>query len=210
MPRDPEPAPDSPARRSDPGGRDTSGHDSAGLAPPPSLAALFFGFLGIGVIAFGGVLPIARRALVEKHRWITNEEFTELLGLSQFLPGPNILNFTIVLGSRFHGIPGAASAFLGLSLVPMVIVITLGWLFDRYADIGAVSNAMAGVAAAAAGLVLAMAGHIAAPLWRNPTLRASAIAVATFLAIGVFGVRLPVVMLIVAPLSVALAWRALP
>ena len=79
-----------------------------GPAPePPTTAALFLGFLSIGIIGFGGVLPWARRMMVEQRRWLTPAEFTDLLGLCQFLPGPNIVNLAVALGSRFRGLPGA-------------------------------------------------------------------------------------------------------
>jgi chromate transporter len=75
---------------------------------------LFTAFMGVGLSGFGGVLPFARRMLVDRRRWLSPAEFTEVLGLSQLLPGPNIVNVTIYVGARFAGIPGAVAAFLGL------------------------------------------------------------------------------------------------
>jgi chromate transporter len=74
--------------------------------PPPSLAALFTGFFTIGLCGFGGMLPWARRMIVEQGRWMTAAEFTELLGLCQGLPGGNIINLTVAVGARFAGAPG--------------------------------------------------------------------------------------------------------
>jgi chromate transporter len=82
--------------------------------PDPTVIELFAGFFVVGICGFGGVLPWARRMIVEQRRWLTPAEFTEMLGLCQFLPGGNIMNVTIVLGSRFRGIPGALACFLGL------------------------------------------------------------------------------------------------
>jgi hypothetical protein len=82
-------------------------------APPPTLPRLFLGFLSVGMYGFGGVLPWARRMIVEQKRWLTAAEFTDMLGLCQFLPGGNIMNVTIALGARFHGVPGAVTAFAG-------------------------------------------------------------------------------------------------
>ena len=177
--------------------------------PAPSLAELFIGFLSVAVVAFGGVLPIARRAVVERYKWVDSDEFIELVGLAQFLPGPNIVNLSVVLGARFRGIPGAVAAFSGLTLVPAVIVILAGTLFARYSDVPAVSDLLAGLAAGAAGLVIAMAGRMGETLWRAPTLRGFGIAGAAFLGIVVLGLPLAWVMLGLAPLSVALAWRAI-
>jgi chromate transporter len=178
--------------------------------PDPGLAELFVGFLSIGVIAFGGVLPITRRAMVERYKWINEEEFIELLALSQFLPGPNITNFAVVLGSRFRGPAGSVSAVLGLTLVPAVIVIILGIVFTHYANVQALGGVVAGFAAAAAGLVISMVVRIAEPMWRHPTLRTWGIALAAFAGVALIGFPLPWVMLVLAPLSVVLAWRALP
>ncbi|MFK8252427.1 chromate transporter [Ancylobacter terrae] len=178
-------------------------------APVPTLPGLFFGFLSISVIAFGGVLPIARRALVERLRWLTAEEFTELVGLSQFLPGPNICNLAVVLGARYHGPVGALVAFLGLTLLPAFIVIGLYLIFTQNADIRALDDVLAGLAAAAAGLVLSMAARMAEPMWRRPTLRGWAVALAGFGGIVGLGISLPTMMVVLAPISVVLAWRAL-
>lgn len=178
--------------------------------PRPGLAELFVGFLSIGVVAFGGVLPISRRALVERYKWITPEEFTELLAFAQFLPGPNITNLAVVLGSRFRGPAGSVSAVLGLTLVPAIMVIILGIVFTHYADVQALRGVVAGMAAAAAGLVISMVVRIAEPMWRRPTWRTWGIAGAGFAAVVVLGMPLVWVMLVLIPLSVALAWRALP
>lgn len=178
--------------------------------PPPSLAELFVGFLSVAVVAFGGVLPIARRAVVERYKWVDAEEFTELVGLAQFLPGPNIVNLSVVLGSRFRGLPGAIAAFCGLTLAPAAFVIIAGTLFARYSDVPAVADLIAGLAAGAAGLVISMAGRMGEPLWRRPTLRGIGIVAAAFIGIVVLGLPLPWVMLTLAPVSVLLAWRALP
>lgn len=187
-------------------------HTAAGPCPPPppdpGCAALFLGFLSVAVIAFGGVLPIARRALVERHRWLTADEFTELVGLSQFLPGPNIINLSVIVGARFRGVPGAISAFLGLTAVPAIGVVLAGMLFTRYADVAAVADMLAGLAAAAAGLVLAMAARMAEPLWRRPRPHAILIAVLALAGILATPLSLPVLMLVLAPLSILLSWWA--
>src|SRR5881628_3606739 len=108
-------------------------------APPPATHApskteLFLGFLGIAVVAFGGVLPWARYVLVERRRWLTPEEFTDVLGLGQLLPGPNIVNVSIAIGNRFHGALGSLIAFAGLMGAPVAIVLALAALYARFAE----------------------------------------------------------------------------
>lgn len=178
------------------------------LNPPPGLTQLFTGFLSITVIAFGGVLPIARRALVERYRWVSPEDFTELIALAQFLPGPNIVNLSVVVGGRFRGVPGALAAFLGLTLVPAIGVVLVSMVFTRFADVGAVSNMLGGLAAAAAGMVIAMAARMAEPLWRQPRLYASAIALAAFAAMTFSGLSLVRIMAMLVPAALALSWWA--
>lgn len=172
---------------------------------PPSLAELFLGFLTTGLCGFGGVLPWARRMLVEKRRWMTPAEFTDVMGLCQFLPGGNILNLTVAVGARFHGVLGSAVAFAGLMAAPMTIVIMLGAAYARFSAWPAVHDAFDALAAAASALVLATALRIAAPLRRRPI--GIAVAAATFAAIAIIRLPLPLVMAVAAPLSVVLAWR---
>ncbi len=81
--------------------------------------ALFLGFLSVGMFGFGGVLPGRGAWWSSRERWLTAAEFTDMLGLCQFLPGGNIMNLTIALGARFHGVPGAVVAFVGLMAAPL-------------------------------------------------------------------------------------------
>lgn len=176
-------------------------HDSE-PQPAPELHELFAGFLGIGMMGFGGVLPWARRMVVEQRRWLTGPEFTDLLALCQFLPGPNVVNLSVALGSRFRGGPGALAALAGLLAAPVVIVIGLGGLYNEFGQQPMVRRAFEGLAAAASGLVVAMACRIAWPI------RASwppvAIAGTTFIAIAVLRLPLLPTMLVLAPCSILL------
>jgi chromate transporter len=172
---------------------------------PPSLPGLFLGFLTVGLCGFGGTLPWARRMVVEQRRWMTPAEFTDMLGLCQFLPGGNILNLTVAVGARFHGVAGSAASFFGLMAAPMTIVLLLGVIYARYSGLPVVHAAFDGLAAAATALVLATALKIAAPLRARPL--GVAIAVVTFAGIAVLRWPLPLVLVIIAPLSILAAWR---
>jgi chromate transporter len=173
--------------------------------PNPTVIDLFAGFFIVGVCGFGGVLPWARWVIVERRKWLTTPEFTEMLGLCQFLPGGNIMNVTIALGSRFRGIAGALACFLGLMTAPVAIVITLGAVYDRYADLAPVRHAFVALAAAAAAYLLASAWKIAAPLRGRPL--AIAVAVCTFIAIAVLRLPLQAAMPVLAIGSSLLLWR---
>ncbi len=122
----------------------------------PSLADYFWTLLKVGLSGFGGVLPFARRALVEKKKWLTEAEFAELLSLGQSLPGPNIVNVVVMLGYRDHGIPGALLCVFAILFAPMVVVLMLVSVYAEYSSVPWVRRMMAGIAAAAAGLILTM------------------------------------------------------
>ncbi len=176
-------------------------------APDVSLRALFFRFLQVGLSGFGGVLPFARHMLVEERQWLTEHEFAEMLSLGQFLPGPNIVNVTVMVGRRFHGVRGALVAFTGLMLMPMVIVMLLATLYARFADVPMVRHALTGVAAAAAGLVLSMAVKTARTIRDSGA--ALAVAALSFVAIGLLRLPLFTVLGVLVPLAIAWQWRGL-
>src|SRR5205085_7993691 len=118
-------------------------------ASPPSIPELFAAFFSMALHGFGGVLPWARRAIVEEKRWMTAQEFNEAFAIGQFLPGANIVNFAVVFGARLHGAAGAAVALAGLLLPPTAIVLILGALYRRFGDLEALQRVLGGVAAAA-------------------------------------------------------------
>jgi chromate transporter len=175
---------------------------------PPALIELFAAFAMIALCGFGGVLYWSRRMLVEVRGWMSPDEFNEAYALCQFLPGPNIVNLSVVFGSRIRGISGALMALLGLMGPPIVIVMALAFLYAHFGDLEMVRRALLGVAAAAAGLVLATAAKMAEPLARSGSMVALAVAAATFIAIGVLRGPLLWVLAVLLPASIALAWWA--
>ena len=177
---------------------------SVPAAPLVTTRELFAGFLIVGLSGFGGVLPFARRMLVEQRRWLTELEFNEVLSLSQFLPGPNIVNVSVIVGRRFQGAPGAISATLGLMLMPLIIILVLAALYGRFAQIDAVRGASGAVSAAAAGLMLAVGIKMARPIRRTPW--QIGIAVIAFAAIGLLRLPLLWVLAVLAPVAVGIAW----
>jgi len=172
---------------------------------PPGVVDLFVGFFMVGVRGFGGVLPWARRTIVEERKWLTGAEFGEVLGLCQFLPGGNIMNVAIAVGARFRGVAGAVAAILGLMVAPVAIVIALGAVYDQYADHPVVRRAFAALAAAASAFVLTASLKIAAPL--KGRWLAIGLTCVTFVATAVFRVPLPVAMPVLAVLSILVLWR---
>lgn len=174
-------------------------------APSPTRAQLFTGFLLLGLMGFGGVLPLSRRLLVEERKWLRPDEFTDFLGLCQFLPGGNIINLSVAVGLRFHGVTGAMASLVGLVSAPTLVVIGLGSIYAQFATNPYVQHLFFGLAATASGLVLALAWKIVAPLkgkWVG-----MGMFLATTAAIAVFKTPLLPTLLVLAPVSMWLARR---
>ncbi len=165
---------------------------------------LFLCFLAMGLTSFGGVLPWARRMLVEERAWLTSEEFLDGLSLGQILPGPNVVNLSIMVGARFHGAAGAVLAFSGLMLAPLAIILLLAVLYAEYGHLSAVQRAFSGTAAATAGLIVAMGLNM---LDKQPkSWRSVGIAILAFIGAGALGLPLLTVLTVLAPISIILAW----
>ena len=172
--------------------------------PLPTHAELFLAFFRITLSGFGGTLPWTRRMFVEEKKWMTAEEFNDIYALCQFLPGPNIVNLTAVFGSRMRGWTGAVAAWSGFLVFPFFLMIGASILYAQYKDVDALRRVLGGLAAAAAGLLIATAMKMATPLFKSfgP---APLVALATAGAIGVARWPLVAVLAVLAPLSIALA-----
>lgn len=178
---------------------------AAATGRKPSFGEFVWGFFVIGVSGFGGVLPWARLVIVERRKWLTAAEFNDLLALSQFMPGPNIINMAVVLGGRMHGLPGAVMGLLSLMGAPFAIALALGAIYVNYGHSPIVDGVMRGVAPVAAGLMVATALKVArAYNWRNPM---CVFAVLAFAAIALLRVSLPAMLAVLVPLALLIASR---
>jgi chromate transporter len=181
------------------------------LRTPASPGELFRVFNALALQGFGGVLAVAQRELVERQRWMDKAQFLELLSMGQVLPGPNIVNMSLMIGDRFFGWRGAVAATAGLLVLPLFIVLTLAALFNQLAALPMVTGALRGMGVVAAGLVIATALKLAATLKGNPmgTTWCLAYGALTLLAVGVM--RWPMVWVVLGLGSAAVftAWRAL-
>jgi len=182
-----------------------------GLAAPESVADLFFTFNRLALQGFGGVLAVAQRELVERKRWLSAAQFVEMLSVGQVLPGPNIVNLSLMIGDLFFGLRGAFAALAGMLLVPSIIVLALAALYAQFADQQMVSGALRGMGAVAAGLIIATGIKLL------NTLKTSALgltlclgfAAVTFLTIAVLRWPLVWVVLGLGSAAVATAWQRL-
>ena len=172
----------------------------------PSLSELFRAFVIVSLSGFGGALPWARRKIVEQKRWMSTQEFNEAFALSQFLPGPNVVNFSVVFGSRFGGAAGAAVALAGLMGPPLIIVMVLAVLYARFGDLETLGRILTGVTAAAAGLLIAVVAKMATPLFVKRWNSGPVIAILAFVGVAIMQWPLPWVFAVLAPVSVAFAW----
>src|SRR6476660_6166073 len=172
----------------------------------PSLPELFSAFVVVSISGFGGALPWARRKIVEQKHWMTAEEFNEAFALSQFLPGPNVVNFSVVFGSRFGGAPGAAVALAGLMGPPLIIVTILAVLYAHFGDVEVLGRILTGITAAATGLLISVVATMATPLFSKRWYWAPLVAIAAFVGVAIMQWPLPLVFVALAPISVACAW----
>jgi chromate transporter len=170
---------------------------------PPSVIALFLAFAKMSLSGFGGVLVFARRAIVDEHRWMTAEEFNETFALCHFLPGPNIVNLSLVFGSRFRGIAGGLAAFAGLVGPPMLLVTALAAAYSHFGQVEALRRALTGVSCAAIGLLASAVIRMMTPLIKKRDVLGFVVMAAVFTAIGVLRLPLQAVLLVAVPVSLA-------
>jgi chromate transporter len=181
----------------------------ANQTPPNavSLSAweLFIGFTKIGLSGFGGVLPWARRTIVEQKQWITAAEFNAILGICQLVPGPNIVNLAVCIGSRFGGTKGAFAAVLGLMLAPIGVVLLLAMLYDHFSYLEAVQGMLRGISAVGVGLIAATGLKMLREELRYP--RMLLVVVVTLFIATWLGLSLGWVVLITSPLALVISWH---
>jgi chromate transporter len=174
--------------------------------PRVTRLALFFAFTRITLSSFGGALYWTRLELVERLRWVSDREFVELLTIGQLLPGPNVLNLTVMVGHRLGGLSGAAVSIAGYLGWPVLVVIGMGIFYQHYGTVPQVQQALAGMSKVAAGLLLATVIKLAMVLPRQ--WRPWLFGVLAFSAVGIMRWPLLWVLGALAPLAVFLSWKA--
>lgn len=155
-------------------------------ARPVSRLDLFLSFTWLALQGFGGVLAVVQRELVEKKRWLTREQFVEEWAVAQIMPGPNVVNLSLMIGGRYFGLSGALAALAGMLVAPLVVVLLLAALYGSVADTPTAQGALRGMGAVAAGLITATGIKLVAALDRNAMGLGvcTALAIITFVAIA--------------------------
>jgi chromate transporter len=172
---------------------------------PVSLLSIAIVFFGMGALSFGGGMTgWVYRTVVLKHGWLTNAEFIQALTVAQTLPGGTVANLTAYVCNRLRGIAGAAVGLFFLLLTPAISVVVLFIFYQQISQYPIVGVALEGVAAGAVGLLILMAWKTGAELKGNVV--GLVFLAATFVGVGVLKLNLLVVVLCLAPISVALAW----
>jgi chromate transporter len=178
---------------------------------PASLTDLFVSFTLLALQGFGGVVAIVQRELVERKRWLTQDEFLEDWAVAQVMPGPNVVNLSMMIGGRYFGLPGALAALAGMLALPLVIVLLLALLHAQVGQHPGVAGAFRGMAAVSAGMFAASALRLSGALARNPMPLAWCVALCAAGFVLVAWLRLPLaaVLLGVGGLGCVLCYRRL-
>lgn len=175
---------------------------------PENAMALFRAFTVLALQGFGGVLAVAQRELVEKRGWLSKAEFIELLAISQVLPGPNVVNISLMIGDRFFGLRGAAAALAGMFALPCVIVLSLAAVSEQLLAHPAMAGALRGMGAVAAGLILATGLKLLGSLRGNVMGRLLCLLLGTATIIAVAVLRWPLIWVVLGlgSMGMAMAW----
>lgn len=181
-------------------------------AGPASSLSLFWAFTCIALQGFGGVMAVIQRELVERRGWLSNAEFMQDWAVAQVLPGPNVVNLSIMLGDRYFGLRGVLAAMAGMLLAPSLLVLTLGSLYLRWSSHPAVSGALHGMAAVAAGLVLGTGLKLASGLGQHPLpgWLCALLVLASLVLVGLLRWPLLGVLPLIGGLGYLLTWLRLP
>jgi chromate transporter len=155
------------------------------------------------------VLAVVQHELVERKRWLTREEFVEEWAVAQILPGPNVVNLSLMLGARYFGLPGAMAALAGILVFPTIIVLAMAIVYARYAQHAGVAGALRGMSAVAAGLIIASGLKLVTALNRHPLGKPAGIVIAAlcFGMVALWHLPLVWVLGILGTLSCVLTWH---
>ncbi|QNP48763.1 chromate transporter [Diaphorobacter aerolatus] len=181
------------------------------LQRPANLRELFWAFTILALQGFGGVLAVVQRELVDRRQWLTNEEFIEDWAVAQILPGPNVVNLSMMIGDRYFGLRGAITAVLGMLCIPMLLVIVLAVLYQHFSAVPQVAGALRGMGAVAAGLVIGAGFRLAVAFRRHPLgkLVCWVFAALTFAAMALWRFPLGFVLLVVGGAACVFTWYRL-
>jgi chromate transporter len=176
------------------------------LNQPRSKTDLFVSFTLLALQGFGGVLAVVQRVLVEEKRWMTREQFVEDWAVAQIMPGPNVVNLSLMIGGRYFGWRGALAGLAGMLAAPMVVVLLLAIAFGGVSDEAWAQGALRGMGAVSAGLIAAVGLKLATAVRHNPMGKAACLALAAISFAGVGLWRWPLVYVLLGTGLLACSW----
>ena len=135
---------------------------------------LFWSFVQVGAFCVGGgyaSMPLIQEQVIERHGWLTLQQFIDIFTISQMTPGPIGINAATFVGTKVAGIPGAIAATAGFVFPSIIIVLILAKLFFKYGDIGPIRGILNGLRPAVVALICsAGVGFVLLALWNTETL----------------------------------------
>ena len=183
--------------------------DANARPQPRNCSDLFWSFTWLALQGFGGVLAVVQRELVEKKRWMTNDEFVEDWAVAQIMPGPNVVNLSIMIGERYFGWRGAVAALAGMLTFPLILVLAVAVVYAQFASQPAVAGALRGMGAVAAGLIAGMGLKLSSTLRKHPLGLAVCVGLVALTVIAMAVLRWPLFWTLpsVGLLACVLTWR---
>ncbi len=181
------------------------------LQHPRSPGDLFWSFSALALQGFGGVFAVAQREMVDRKRWVTREQFLGDFAAAQILPGPNMVNFALMMGDRTFGLRGAFAALAGMLFFPGILVLALAILFSNIGSLPEVQGALRGMGAVVAGLIASSAARLIGALKESVMglLPCVLFIIAAFIAVGLLHVPMVWVLFVVGGMAWFWAWRQL-
>ena len=165
--------------------------EQAPLNRPRSKTDLFISFTLLALQGFGGVLAVVQRVLVEEKRWMTREQFVEDWAVAQIMPGPNVVNLSLMIGGRYFGLAGALAGLAGMLAAPLVVALLLAMAFGGVSDAAWAQGALRGMGAVSAGLIAAVGLKLIGALQNNPMGMPVCVGLAVLSFVGVGVMRWP-------------------
>ena len=180
--------------------------EQASLQQPRSKTDLFISFTLLALQGFGGVLAVVQRVLVEEKRWMTKEQFVEDWAVAQIMPGPNVVNLSLMIGGRYFGLAGALAGLAGMLTAPLIVALLLAMAFGGVSDAAWAQGALRGMGAVSAGLIAAVGLKLISALRSNPMGMpvCVALALASFAGVGVM--RWPLAYVLLGTGLIACSW----
>lgn len=180
--------------------------ESSPLNHPRSKTDLFISFTLLALQGFGGVLAVVQRVLVEEKRWMTKEQFVEDWAVAQIMPGPNVVNLSLMIGGRYFGLPGALAGLAGMLTAPLIVALLLAMAFGGVSDAAWAQGALRGMGAVSAGLIAAVGLKLISALRSNPMGMPVCVALALASFIGVGVMRWPLAYVLLGTGTLACGW----